>query len=80
MRRLTWLRTTSWAVRWRVLSSRAPGEDGESAATRGWSAEARDPALMAQVRARVADYFDPATIARIRAEWTGADRLRLEDI
>jgi hypothetical protein len=80
MRRLTWLRTTRWAVRWSVLSARAPGRDGESAATRGWSAEARDPALMAEFRARVADYFDPATIARIRAEWTGTDRLRLDQI
>ena len=80
MRRLTWLRTTSWAVRWSVLSARAPGKDGESAATRGWSAEARDPVLMAEFRARVADYFDPATIARIRAEWTGTDRLRLDEI
>ena len=80
MRRLTWLRTTTWAVRWSVLSARAPGKDGESAATRGWSAEARDPALMAEFRARVADYFDPATIARIRAEWTGMDKLRLDDI
>ena len=77
MRRLTWLRTTTWAVRWSVLSARAPGKDGESAATRGWSAEARDPALMAEFRARVADYFDPATIARIRAEWTGSNRLNL---
>src|SRR6185436_18195862 len=66
MRRLTWLRTTTWAVRWSVLSARAPGKDGESAATRGWSAEARDPALMVEVRARVADYFGPATSARIR--------------
>lgn len=77
MRRLTWLRTTTWAVRWRVLSARAPGKDGETEATRGWSAEARDPALIASIRARIADYFDPATIARIRAEWTGSDRLEL---
>lgn len=64
MRRLTWLRTTTWAARWRAVHGK----------------EVRDPAFMAAVHARIADYFDPATIDRIRAEWTGTDRLRLDTL
>jgi hypothetical protein len=54
LRRLTWLRTTTWCAKWRVETA------GDTS---------RDPDYLAMVRARIADYFDPATIARIRAEW-----------
>lgn len=55
MRRLTWLRTTTWCAKWRVE------------AEAGWSPAGRD--YMKTVRERIADYFDPATIERIRAEF-----------
>ncbi len=61
LRRLTWLRTTTWCAKWRVEA-----RDGAA-----WSAADQDPAYIAKVRARVADYFDPATIARIRAGFSG---------
>jgi hypothetical protein len=64
LRRLTWLRTTTWAMRWRVLHG----------------AEARESDLMASVHARIADYFDPATVAQIRAEWMGAAPLELDQL
>jgi hypothetical protein len=57
LRRLTWLRTTTWCAKWRVES-----RDGAE-----WSAASHDPDYIAKVRARIADYFDPQTIARIRA-------------
>jgi len=57
LRRFTWLRTTTWCAKWRVES-----RDGAA-----WSAAQHDPAYIASVRDRVADYFDPATIERIRA-------------
>lgn len=55
MRRLTWLRTTTWCAKWRVEA--------------GWSPAGRDPDYVKTVRERIADYFDPATIERIRAEF-----------
>lgn len=73
LRRLTWLRTTTWCLKWKVEASKPAGEG--SGATSLWSADRMDPALIAAVRARVDDYFDPATITRIRAEWLGQDRL-----
>lgn len=71
MRRLTWLRTTTWCGRWRVLSRRAPA-DGPAG---GWSAALLAPDLRAHIEANVADYFDPDTIARITAEWRDGDGL-----
>jgi len=54
MRRLTWLRTTSWAARW--LSENTD--------------LAHLPARLRQwIEARMADTFDPGSIAAIRAEW-----------
>ncbi len=66
MRRLTWLRTTTWACRFRVeiIGHGAAGDP--------------DSAYMRHVTARIADFLDAATIARIRAEWLGADTLRLD--
>ena len=57
LRRFTWLRTTTWCAKWRVES-----RDGAA-----WSAAQHDPAYIASVRRRVADYFDPDTIEKIRA-------------
>lgn len=60
MRRLTWLRTTTWAAHWLVENA----------------ADANVPeTLMVWIRERIADYFDPATIERIRAEWLGEEPL-----
>lgn len=72
LRRLTWLRTTTWCAKWRVESERPPRTPGAVA-----SAAMQDPAYIAACRARVADYFDPATVARIRAEWLEGEALDL---
>jgi Ser/Thr protein kinase RdoA (MazF antagonist) len=69
LRRLTWLRTTTWCAKWRVESEKPAGAVA--------SAATQDPAYIASCRARVADYFEPATIARIRAEWLEGEALDL---
>ncbi|MCY3770245.1 MAG: phosphotransferase [Gammaproteobacteria bacterium] len=56
MRRLTWLRTTTWCAKWQV----------EARAGTVWSPALRNPAFMEALRARFSDYFDPETITRIR--------------
>jgi thiamine kinase-like enzyme len=58
-RRLTWLRTMMWCVRWRVASATSPD----------WSERRVDPALLAHIRSRVATFFTPETVAAMRAEW-----------
>ena len=68
LRRLTWLRTTTWCIKWTAESAGAADAAGQQ--TSGWAARRRDPALIAGVRARIADYFDPETIARIRRDWS----------
>jgi len=62
MRRLTWLRTLTWCIRWRVLSTSA--ED--------WSADRLDPASRAHIENIVADYVSPSRIEAIRGEWREA--------
>jgi len=57
-RRLTWLRTTLWAIRWRALAASDPD----------WSSDRIDPTLIAHIQARVADFTAPETIARMQAE------------
>jgi aminoglycoside phosphotransferase (APT) family kinase protein len=57
LRRLIWLRTLTWCVRWRVLS-RSPG---------GWSKARLAPDHAAHIERTVADYIDPERIKRIRA-------------
>jgi hypothetical protein len=79
LRRLTWLRTTTWCAKWRVEAAKAPAATGSTRERSAWSAERHDAALIAGVRARIDDYFDPDTIARIRTEWTGPDRLAFDD-
>lgn len=56
LRRLVWLRTLTWCVRWRVLSKRAGG----------WSKERLAPDHAAHIEQTVADYVDPDRIASIR--------------
>ncbi len=70
LRRLTWLRSTTWAAKWRVESKkqRTAGKDTASA-TEDWSAENRDATLIAHVEDRTRDYLSAATVERIRAEW-----------
>lgn len=57
LRRITWLRTTTWCAKLRV-------EIQQGAA---WSAVQHNPTYIAAVRRRVDDYFDPETISEIRA-------------
>ena len=57
-RRLTWLRTTLWAVRWRALAASDPD----------WSSDRIDPTLIAHIQARVADFTSADTIGRMCAE------------
>lgn len=78
LRRLTWLRTTTWCAKWRVEAAKAPATTGSTRWHSAWSAERHDAGLIAGVRARIDDYFDPDTIARIRTEWTGPDRLSFD--
>ena len=59
-RRLTWLRTTLWAVRWRALAASDPD----------WSSDRIDPSLIAHIQSRVADFTAAETIARMRSELT----------
>ena len=57
LRRLIWLRTLTWCVRWRVLSRREGG----------WSKERLAPDHAAHIERTVADYVDPDRVASIRA-------------
>jgi aminoglycoside phosphotransferase (APT) family kinase protein len=71
MRRLTWLRTVTWALKWRALTAPpGPGERREE----DWSATPMPPAYRTHVAARIADFLAPETIARVRAEWIDAQR------
>ena len=78
LRRLTWLRTTTWCAKWRVEAAKAPATTGSTRERSAWSAARYDAQMIAAVRARIDDYFDPNTIARIRAEWTGPNRLSFD--
>ena len=78
LRRLTWLRTTTWCAKWRIEAAKAPATIGSTSERSAWSAERQDASLIAGVRARIDDYFDPDSIARIRAEWIGPDRLSFD--
>lgn len=70
MRRLTWLRSTTWSAKWRVESQKDRVADKHAAqATEDWSAQNRDAALIAHVEERTRDYLTAETVDRIRAEW-----------
>ena len=77
LRRITMLRAITWCVKWRVLHRRARLDAKHQAqSTEDWSAENTDPATIAQVAERVADYLEPATLRRMRAEWLGRPGLQ----
>ena len=73
MRRLTWLRTTTWSCRW-YAEGLSGGEDGAG----GWSMQGLDPGLIAHVEARIRAFTSPEMVERVRRDWVGPDRLRLE--
>ncbi len=76
MRRLLFLRAITWCAKWSVLHRRSRRRDLEAAASaEDWSAENSDPALIAHVAGRVADYLSAATLARMRGEWRGSPTL-----
>lgn len=73
LRRITMLRAITWCAKWQVLHQRAGLRGKETAtSTEDWSAENSDPALIAHVAGRVADYLSPGTLRRMRAEWLGS--------
>lgn len=81
MRRLTWLRSTTWSCKWRVQSQKERLEAKNTAEqTEDWSTDDIDARLIAHVAGRVANFVNPETIEIVRSEWTGADQLGLEDI
>lgn len=75
MRRLTWLRTTTWFARWVVELSHGEGEGGGGGLGADYP-EATDPTIEAHIRRHIATCFQPRTILRIRSEWQGERRLQ----
>jgi hypothetical protein len=75
LRRLTWLRSTTWSAKWRVESHKLSVSGKEIAEnTEDWSAENRDTQLMAHVEERTRDFLSVATVEHICAEWrTGSE-------
>jgi len=72
LRRITLLRAITWCVKWRVLHARARRADRDRAeSAEDWSAENTDPAIIAHVANRVADYLAPETLKAMRGEWLG---------
>ncbi len=65
MRRITWLRTLTWMIRWRAVSATR----ADDPVLGPWSRDRLPAARVAHMLARIDDFTDPATIARIRAEW-----------
>jgi len=77
LRRITMLRAITWCVKWRVLHRRERLDaKHEAQSTEDWSAENTDPATIAHVADRVADYLGAATLGRMRAEWLGRPGLQ----
>jgi len=70
LRRLTWLRSTTWSAKWRVQSRKERVEAKHAAeVTEDWSAENRDAALIAHVEGRTRAYLSAEIVERIRIEW-----------
>lgn len=75
-RRLLFLRAITWCAKWSVLHRRARTADKHAAAdTEDWSAENSDPALIAHVAGRVAEYLSAPCLARMRGEWLASPSL-----
>ena len=64
-RRLIWLRTTSFCIRWKVETAQ-PHEPG---LPQQWSAAGLDARMLAHNRALLADLLAADTMRRIRSEW-----------
>ncbi len=76
LRRLTWLRSTTWSAKWRVESRKAAVAGKEAADnTEDWSADNRDARLVAHVEERTRDFLSAPTVDRIRAEWRDGSEL-----
>lgn len=67
VRRLVWLRTTSWCVKWLV----------ESQGSDGWSRRRLDARLSAHLEECVADFLSPARIESLRSELEADERAGL---
>jgi hypothetical protein len=70
MRRLTWLRTVTWATKWRALT--LPPKPGERR-QEDWSATPLPAAYRTHVAARIGDFLAPETVRRVRSEWRRLD-------
>jgi hypothetical protein len=66
MRRLAWLRSTTWSCKWYAERHAAQTEET------GLRARVRE-----HVGRRLAAFVELETVTRVRKEWIGADRLRL---
>ena len=77
MRRLTWLRTTTWFAKWRV-EAEAWATGGGAGQSTWWRAAAGAPDLVADIGRRIDGFFDPGTIAMVRSEWGGSDPISLD--
>lgn len=76
LRRITMLRAITWCVKWQVLHQAGRQEAKHTAtSTEDWSAENTDPALIAHVAGRVAEYLSAPILHRMRAEWLGTPGL-----
>jgi len=76
LRRLLVLRALTWCAKWRVEQARTAAQrDTAAATTEDWSADNSDPAVIAQVAGRVADYLSPQSIALMRADWAANSAL-----
>jgi hypothetical protein len=71
-RRLIWLRTTSFCIRWKVETATAPAAAGP----RPWSDSGLDARMREHLAIVLADILSADTIRRIRGEWL-EDRLSL---
>ena len=77
MRRLTWLRTTTWFAKWRV-EAEAWAKGGEGGQGAWWRAAAGARDLVADIGRRIDGFFDPETVATVRGEWRGPDPISLD--
>ena len=78
LRRLTWLRSTTWSAKWRVESRKDAVAEKEAAdSTEDWSADNRDARLIAHVEERTRDFLSAPTVDRICAEWRDGNSLDL---
>lgn len=75
MRRLTWLRTTTWSCKWAARLAEKERADQQSA-----DLTEEELVLQRHTESRLAGFTRLSTVQRCRAEWLGAEPLRLETI